>query len=187
MAKRGAVGKGDYKFPKEDNWQMADLVLALVSFPLVLWAAFNRKLLSSLELHVINVALDALNEDTEEYIRKKQLATFNISQTTYSKHHSETVLMRWRPWGYLVQRRNPLNNLLRYEASILATVRLKIDESIVSADLICAWGVLTYIDFDTDIYDFQDRGNFETLEVDTESVAIDQNGRFIKSLGRLGS
>ena len=68
------------------------------------------------------------------------------------------------------------------EASILATIRFKVQGSEFVADLLCARGVLTFILFDGDIYDVRHERDIEVVDIDTESVEINRNGDFVRSL-----
>ena len=181
MAQRDTIQRGSFRFPKQE-WQIAHLVAGTFAVPLVFWAFFSGKLFSKLERAVLEAALVAIDTERENQIRRKQLPGINLVQGTYLKNRAETIFMRWRPWGFVGGYRNPIKDMI-CEAAILATVRFKVGTKVVNADIVCSWGTLMGMDFDADIYEYLKSSDLEIIEVDSEAVEVDHQGRFVRSLG----
>jgi len=186
MAPRRTVGKGDFSFPERKS-SIGDRIFAVLSLPFsspyLILDFVKKKWFMNLEYTILYTVLNSLDDETAGFIRRKQLGAATIPQSTYLENSAETVLMRWSPLGlaYGIEKIPPIANL-NCEASILATIRFKVRGSEFVADLLCARGVLTFIEFNGDIYDVRHERDIEVIDIDTEPVEIDRNGDFVRSL-----
>ena len=186
LAQRRTVGKGDFSFP-EIKSSIGDRIFALLSLPfslpfIVLFSLKNKGF-KNLEYTILNTVLESLDDETAGFIRRKQLGVAATAQGTYLENSAETILRQWSPLGmaYAKKRTPPIANL-NCEASILATIRFRVQGSEFVADLLCARGVLTFIEFNGDIYDVRHERDIEVIDIDTEPVEINRNGDFVRSL-----
>ena len=182
VARRNASAKGNYGSPEDagDIGWFPELVGALLFTPwmllrFLLWPKFEG---------IEKAALDAVELALPSEMRatfRKQIRTVNFVQRATISNATEATFFRWR----LV--RMQTRNLPKFEnhtayCVLFATVRLQLDNKEFVADFLSYNGILSFINFSPDPYEYYDRDDFVVLDVDLEPVAIDKKGKFQRFL-----